>query len=132
MNTKEATLGTILYIDDEPLNLRLIQKSLTRMGYKVLGELDAKLGLETARHSRPDVILLDMHMPGMSGLEAIELLKADKETSEMPIVALTADTREELRTRCMGAGCEAYLNKPISRSLLLKVVGQLINGNAIA
>jgi two-component system cell cycle response regulator DivK len=118
--------GTVLYVDDDPLNLRLVRKNLKSMGYTVLEEMDAYKGLQTAKDFQPDVIILDVNLPGMNGHEAAARLKADSDLRHIPVIALTADNRSETRAASFNSGCDAHLIKPISRGQLLKVVRQMI------
>jgi two-component system cell cycle response regulator DivK len=120
----KTSAGTVLYIDDDPLNLRLVRKSLSHMGYAVHEAMEARQGLQLARQIQPDVILMDVHLPGMDGLEATEYIKNSVDLCHIPVIALTADVRETTREETRTAGCDAHLLKPISRARLLKVVGQ--------
>ena len=120
---------TVLYIDDEPMNLTLVRKLLGRFGYTLLEAIDAKNGLQMALRNRPDVILMDMNMPEIGGLEATKIFKEHPDLHFVPIIGLTADTSEELRRQATAAGCEAHLHKPISRSLLLKTIQQVLDNN---
>ncbi len=119
-----SSAGTVLYIDDDPLNLRLVRKILVHMGYNVHEAMDAKEGLQMADRIQPDIILMDIHMPGMNGLEATQRLKQSADLRHIPVIALTADIREATQRDTKAAGCDAHLLKPISRARLLKVVGQ--------
>lgn len=120
---------TVLYIDDEPMNLTLVRKLLGRFGYDLLEAVDAKSGLQIALRNRPDVILMDMNMPEVNGLEATKMFKEHVDLHFVPIIGLTADTSEKLRRQATAAGCKAHLHKPISRSLLLKTIQQVLDNN---
>lgn len=115
---------SILYVDDDALNLRLVRKNLQSMGYTVFEALDGQTGIQLARQKQPDVILMDLHMPGLSGWEAIQQLREDPKTREIPITVLTADLSDTVRGELLQS-VDAYLTKPISRSKLLKVVRHL-------
>lgn len=124
MNSYAPSAAKVLYIDDDPLNLRLVRKILMHMGYDVHEAMDAKRGLQMARHITPDVILMDIHLPGMNGLEATQQIKNSLDLRHIPVIALTADVGADTRNDTKAAGCDAHLLKPISRARLLKVIGQ--------
>ena len=105
---------TVLYIEDNPLNLSVVEKFLReRNDIKLLSAPQAKLGLELARAHRPDLILMDINLPGISGMEAIEYLQTYKETENIPVVAISADAMEVDITKAKRAGFNKYLTKPI-------------------
>lgn len=124
MMTATHNARTILYIDDDSLNLRLVRKNLQNMGYEVHEAMDAKKGIQLAREIIPDVILMDIHLPGMNGIEATKVIKSSDKLAHVPVIALTADVREVTRQRTGNVGCDAHLTKPISRSSLFKAVGK--------
>ena len=126
MQALTQTLGKVLYIDDDPLNIRLIEKSLTHMGYEFHSALDSQTGLDTARYLKPDVILMDLHMPGIDGAEATEIIRADADLHHTLLMAVSANDRNSAEALMMESGCNAYLTKPISRSLLLKTVSEAL------
>lgn len=113
---------TILYIEDDRFNMTLIKKMLRIMGYEMVAAFDGSSGLVAARFEQPSLILMDINLPDMSGLEVTRLLKADPMLRYIPIVALTADITNQYA--CLSAGCDGYLNKPISRAALLRTVKQ--------
>jgi len=103
----------ILVIEDTPMNLELATILLTAAGYVVLAAPDAETGIELARREQPDLILMDISLPGMDGLTATRALKADPATQTIPVVALTAHAMEGDAKLAREAGCYAYLTKPI-------------------
>lgn len=117
----------VLYIEDNPLNMRLVRKSIKHMGYDVLEAEDAEKGIEVALKEKPDAILLDMHLPGMSGLEAMKIIKENPEINKIPVIALTADATDDIRNACLELGCDAYLTKPVRSAHLLRILAQFIN-----
>ncbi len=117
----------ILYVEDNYHNKRLVRKILTAKGYTILEADDGHKGVELALAEKPDLILMDINIPGMDGIEATRLIKSFRETSHIPIIALTANAMRGDRERFLEAGCDNYLPKPISTSDLLKVVRDYLN-----
>ncbi len=123
-----ALVGTrILVVDDTADNLRLVRRILERAGSSVSVAMDGCEGVEKALRDRPDLVLMDMRMPGMNGQEAAAELR--RRGSRCPIIALTANAMAEERRQCLAAGCDDFLTKPIDHRSLVQRVGQLI-GNA--
>ena len=104
---------TILVIEDNVLNLELVTDLLEAKGFSVLQARTAEEGVRSAREYGPELILMDLSLPGMDGLAATKLLKADPATSHLPIVALTAHAMRGDDTTAKAAGCDGYLTKPI-------------------
>jgi len=104
----------ILIVEDEALNMELVRDVLQVSGYTTLEAVDGKQGVELARERKPDLILMDIRMPVMDGLEATRILKADSGTRDIPIVALTSYAMKEDKEKITQAGCDGYLTKPIS------------------
>jgi len=115
----------ILYIEDNPLNKRLVRKLLSVKGYDVLEADDGLVGVEMAQRERPDLILMDINIPGIDGMEATARLKKS-EVAHIPIVALTANAMVGDRERIMAAGCDEYMHKPVSNALLWETVERFI------
>jgi signal transduction histidine kinase len=112
----------VLVVDDQQANVRMVGALLTRSGYRVLPALSGVEGLELARGSKPDVVLLDMKMPGMDGFEVLRQLREDPETKDLPIIFLTADNDRENLVRAFAAGAIDYITKPfVSEELLARV-----------
>jgi len=106
---------TLLYVEDNPANLKLVQEIIRfRPGMRLLTAPDAQLGLEMARAHLPDIILMDVNLPGMSGVEAVRVLRADARTGKIPVIALTANAMPRDVERGMAAGFFRYLIKPIN------------------
>src|SRR6185369_6895429 len=102
----------ILVAEDDVDNRRIVVKVLTVEGHETLEAADGRTTVEIARRERPDLILMDLAMPGMDGWEAARQLKADAETADIPIIALTAFAMRGDEERARQAGCDAYLSKP--------------------
>lgn len=117
-------LGRILYIEDNPVNMRLIKKMLKIMDYDMVEAYDGLSGISGAERIQPDLILMDINLPDVSGFEITRQIKASPVLNHIPVVALTADPSNY--RQCLEAGCDGYLNKPISRAELLRTVRQFI------
>ena len=121
----------ILIIEDNPLNLELAQDLLELAGYRVLSAPLAETGIEIAMSEIPDLILMDIRLPGMNGLEAIRLLKQDNLTKRIPIVALTANAMPGEEERALQGGSVGYITKPINtRQFASQVADYLSAGKA--
>lgn len=112
----------ILYVEDNFQNKRLVRKILTSRGYEVLEADDGYMGVEMAKTELPDLIFMDINIPGMDGIAATQMIKADPETAHIPIIALTANAMRGDRERFIAAGCDNYLPKPISTADLVEAV----------
>jgi two-component system, cell cycle response regulator DivK len=112
----------ILYIEDNPQNMRLVQKMLSTGGYEMIEALDGRTGLAVAAREMPDLILMDINLPDIDGMEATSRIKSDPSMSHIPIIALTANAMFGDRERFLEAGCDGYLAKPVSRRELLDTV----------
>jgi len=104
----------LLYVEDNPANLRLVDEIVAFRGdLRMLSAPDAQLGLELARAHLPQVILMDINLPGLSGTDAQAMLRADPLTSHIPVIALTANAMPRDRARSLAAGFQQYITKPI-------------------
>lgn len=113
---------TILYVEDNFHNRRIVNKVLTSRGYTILEAIDGESGLEAIRQTQPPLVLLDITLPGMDGLEVIQHLKEDETLKTIPVIALTASAMQGDRERFLEAGCDDYLSKPIQVQELLTMV----------
>ena len=112
----------ILIVEDDPRNLKLIRDLLQIRGYATLEATDGKQGVDMARAKMPDLILMDIQMPVMDGFEATSILKADTVTKSITIVALTAFAMQGDRDKCMEAGFNDYITKPLDiRAFMTKI-----------
>lgn len=120
-------MSVILYIEDNPQNMDLVCRILKHVGgYNVLGAVDGMSGIAEAESSQPDLILMDINLPDISGLEATTRIKAMPNLQHIPIVAFTADTNEADRTKYINAGCDGYLPKPASAQKLLQMIQEYL------
>jgi CheY-like chemotaxis protein len=119
---------TVLVVEDNPMNLKLLRDVLKVKGYRVLEAGTAEEGLEIVRAERPDLILMDIQLPGMDGVTALRELKADFSTSSIPVIAVTASAMPAERKEILAAGFDGYQSKPISVRDLLAEVRRLLEG----
>ena len=120
---------SVLYIEDNLSNLRLIERVLARRpGTKLLSAMQGRLGLDLAREHRPDLILLDLHLPDLPGEEVLHRLRSDPRTREIPVVVLSADASAGQIERLLGVGARAYLTKPLDVRKLLAVLDERVPG----
>lgn len=115
-------MATVLMIEDNPTNMKLGSFLLESVGHAVLRATDAEAGLTLARSSHPDLILMDIQLPGMDGLEATGLLKGDETTKHIPVIALTALAMKGDEERIRAAGCDGYIAKPMNYREFLAIV----------
>lgn len=117
---------TVLIVEDNELNMKLFHDLLDAHGYKTLQTRNGMEALELAREHHPDLILMDIQLPEVSGLEVTKWLKEDDHLREIPIVAVTAFAMKGDEERIREGGCEAYISKPISVAKFLDTVKQFI------
>jgi two-component system cell cycle response regulator DivK len=120
-------MSRVLMIEDNAANLTLATFLLERAGHTVLSAATAEAGLTLARSERPDLILMDIQLPGMDGLAATAQLKRDEATRAIPVIALTALAMKGDKERILAAGCDGYIAKPIRyQEFLAAVATQLV------
>ncbi len=119
-------MSTVLVVEDNPLNRKLLRDVLGHAGYRVLEAGDAEQGIVLARSEQPDAILMDVQLPGIGGVEALRRLRADTATAAIPVAAVTALAMKEDRDRCLAAGFDDYLEKPVDVRSLPERVGRLV------
>jgi two-component system cell cycle response regulator DivK len=116
----------VLIVEDNELNMKLFNDLLDAHGYKTLQTRDGMEALDMAREHRPDLILMDIQLPEVSGLEVTKWLKADDELQSIPVVAVTAFAMKGDEEKIREGGCEAYISKPISVATFLDTVRKFI------
>ena len=119
-----ATRPKVLVVEDNPLNLELATDLLEVAGFEVISAQTGEAGIKLAREAQPDLILMDLSLPGMDGIEATKALKADPQTSGIPIVAVTAHAMKGDEQKALAAGCEGYITKPIDTRMFPVLVTQ--------
>ena len=116
----------VLIIEDDELNQKLVKEILRIGNYGAIEAMDAETGIQMARRHKPDLILMDVHLPKMDGLSATRLIKSDEDLKQIPIVALTALAMPEDLGKALEAGCDDYVTKPFRIKDLLKTIDQLL------
>jgi CheY-like chemotaxis protein len=122
----------VLIIEDNLRNLKLVRDVLAHVGYGTLEATTAEDGLALAREHRPDLVLMDVQLPGMDGVQALRRLRADPATSGIPVVAVTAFAMKDDGARFVGAGFDGYVEKPISVREFPGQVAEFLNQSARA
>jgi len=117
-----APRGRVLVIEDNPLNLELVSGVLESLGCDIVPAGTAELGLQLATQAPPDVILLDMWLPGMSGEEAIRLIRQDRALRDIPVIAITAQAMRGDEASALRLGFDAWISKPIDNRRLRELV----------
>jgi two-component system cell cycle response regulator DivK len=120
-------MAKVLIVEDNAANMKLAVFLLQDAGHEVHSAVDAEAGLALARDEHPDLILMDIQLPGIDGLAAIALLKRDEATRDIPVIALTALAMVGDEERIRAAGCDAYIAKPMRyKEFLATVASQLV------
>lgn len=117
-------MGVVLIVEDNVANLKLASFLVEKAGHTVLSAADAEAGLLLARERRPDLILMDVQLPGMDGMEAVRILKSDLSTRAIPVIAVTALAMKGDEERIREVGCDGYIAKPIRYQELLAAIGE--------
>jgi two-component system cell cycle response regulator DivK len=120
------TAKTILYVEDNEVNRRLVQDLLKPTSYRLIEAPDGEIGMAMARQERPDLILMDVQLPKVSGIEATRTLRGDPVTANTPIIAITSFALAGDEEKAMAAGATAYMAKPYSPRDLLGLIRRLL------
>ncbi len=126
IQAKGAMAKTILIVEDNELNMKLFHDLLEAHGYGTVQAKDGMEVLELAREHRPDLILMDIQLPEVSGLEVTKWLKDDKELKSIPVIAVTAFAMKGDEEKIREGGCEAYIAKPISVASFMGVIEKVL------
>jgi two-component system cell cycle response regulator DivK len=131
MNGNEAirdnAAKTVLVVEDNDLNMKLFHDLLEAHGYQILQTKNGRDALRLAREHHPDLILMDIQLPEISGLEVTKLIKADDSLCQIPVVAVTAFAMKGDEEKIREGGCEAYIAKPISVAHFIATVERFLN-----
>ncbi len=116
----------ILVVEDQEDNRRIVRDLLTKAGYEMLEAVNGEEGVAMAQTHRPDLILMDIQLPGLDGYEATRRIKADPALRQIPIIAVTSYALSGDDAKALAAGCDAYVTKPFSPRLLLAKVREYV------
>jgi two-component system cell cycle response regulator DivK len=116
----------ILIVEDNDKNMKLVRDILQVKGFETVEAASAEAGLEAARHQSPDLILMDIQLPGMNGFEALKVLRAEAATAGIPVIAITASVMQQDRQAIMRAGFDAFIDKPIDLKNFLATVNETL------
>ena len=119
---QDAKRKQILVVEDNPVNLALLKQLLKAHGYEILETQEGLRAIDLARDEQPDLILMDIRLPDISGLDVTRLLKQDDQTKTIPIIAVTALATAEYEKKGLESGCDAYIAKPITLDILLRTI----------
>jgi two-component system cell cycle response regulator DivK len=116
----------ILIIEDNEKNMKLVRDILQAKGFETMEAVSAEEGLALVKLHRFDLVLMDIQLPGMNGIEALECLRADEETNRIPVVAVTASVTMQDQSQITRAGFNAFISKPISVKEFLETVNAIV------
>lgn len=116
----------VVYIEDNAANLALVTKVLTHSGYEVQGAATGESGLELVAREKPDLVLLDLDLPGIDGFEVARRLKADRKLRSIPIIAISASVMKHEREQALAAGCRCFVEKPFDIGELRVAVDEAV------
>jgi len=122
----------VLIVEDNELNMKLFDDLLGAHGYQTFKTRDGRRVLELARQHAPDLILMDIQLPEVSGIEVTQWLKADKDLKHIPVIAVTAFAMKGDEEKILQGGCEDYISKPISITEFIKVVQKYLDQSVLA
>ena len=121
-------MSTILIIEDNDKNMKLARDILKAKGYATLEAVTGEEGVKLAKDKLPDLVLMDIQLPGINGIEAFRQIRADAKTSRIPVVALTASVTPTDRSEITAAGFDAFIGKPINLKEFVETVKRLVEG----
>jgi two-component system, cell cycle response regulator DivK len=117
----------ILIVEDNPKNLKLVRDTLQVKGYRTIETGTGEEGVQLAREQHPALVLMDIHLPGITGVEAFRQLRDDPATRAIPVIAVTASVMAQERQKVMNAGFDGFQGKPISVRELLETIRQVLD-----
>jgi len=115
-------MSLILIVEDNEKNLKLVRDVLQVKGYQTIEARNGEDGVKLARERTPDLVLMDIQLPGMSGIDALKALRADAATARLPVVAITASVMQQDRQQIVSAGFDGFIEKPVNLKNLLETV----------
>ena len=122
-------MSLILIVEDNEKNMKLVRDVLQVKGYATIEAGTAEDGIRLANERKPDLVLMDIQLPGMNGIDALGVLRADAATAEIPVIAVTASVMQQDRKLITEAGFDAYIGKPINLKEFLDTVARTVGGN---
>ena len=117
----------ILYVEDNEDNIYMLTRRLKKKGFEIVIANDGREGVSKAKIEKPDLILMDLSLPELDGWEATRLIKADQETSQIPVIALSAHAMKEHMDTALEAGCDDYDTKPVDIKRLLEKISKFLD-----
>jgi two-component system cell cycle response regulator DivK len=123
-------MSLILIVEDNEKNLKLVRDVLKVKGYETLEAGTAEEGIEIANGHKPDLILMDIQLPGMNGIEALKVLRAQPATAAIPVIAVTASVMQQDRNQITQAGFDGYIGKPLNLKEFLEAVRSMLEKRA--
>jgi len=120
----------VVVVEDNELNMKLFREVLESSGYRMLEAGTGERAVALTTEHRPDLVLMDIHLPDIDGVEALRMLRADERTASIPVLALTAQAMEGDRERFLAAGFDGYLSKPVNIADLLDAVRRYCEGGS--
>jgi two-component system cell cycle response regulator DivK len=122
----EKAMAKVLVVEDTEVNRLVLSSRLGSQGFEVVVAVDGEEGLDKAQQEEPDIILLDMYLPGMDGEQVIQALKQDASTQNIPIIAITAHATSRRRDATIDMGCDEYEMKPVNFERLVEKISRLL------
>ena len=121
-------MSTVLIVEDNEKNMKLARDVLQAKGYQTLEAVTGEEGVKLAKEKKPDLVLMDIQLPGINGIEAFRQIRGDAKTAGIPVVALTASVTPTDRSAITAAGFDAFIGKPISLKEFVETVRRLVEG----
>lgn len=121
-------MSLVLIVEDNEKNMKLVRDILQAKGFKTVEAVTGEEGVKLAKEKKPDLVLMDIQLPGISGIEAFKQLRADAKTARIPVIALTASVTPTDRSQISAAGFDAFVSKPISLKEFVATVKRLVEG----
>lgn len=116
----------IVIVEDNPFNMELVHDILAIKGYKIYEAVDAEQGIEMIAKIQPDLVLMDIQLPGMDGIEATKIIKSQESTKDIPVIAVTANAMKGDREEIISQGFDDYISKPIELTILTEKVAEIL------
>jgi len=124
-------MSLILIVEDNEKNMKLVRDILQHQGHTTLEAVTGEEGIRLAVEQKPDLVLMDIQLPGINGIEALRILRANPETAAIPVIAVTASVMQHDRKQIMEAGFDAYVGKPINLKEFLDAVRKALEGKPL-